>query len=85
MRRASLVQVAGLALALSACPRPEAERATYAISVPYDLDSLDPGARNRLSDFSLLSNFYEPLVATDANLSARPALAARWSNPDTLT
>ena len=38
--------------------------------------------RNRLSDFSLLSNFYEPLVVTDANLSPRPALATRWNNPD---
>ncbi len=53
--------------------------------MPYDLDSLDPGARNRLSDFSLLSNLYEPLVVTDANLSPRPALAVRWSNPDALT
>ncbi|MBK8595347.1 MAG: hypothetical protein IPP07_31130 [Holophagales bacterium] len=57
----------------------------YTISVPYDLDSLDPGGKNRLSDFSLLSNLYEPLVVTDANLSPRPALAVRWSNPDTLT
>lgn len=85
MRRSVLVPAAGLALAFSACARPAAERATYGISVPYDLDSLDPGARNRLSDFSLLSNLYEPLVATDANLSARPALAVSWSNPDTLT
>lgn len=57
----------------------------YTISVPYDLDSLVPGARNRLSDFSLLSNLYEPLVVTDANLSPHPALAVRWSNPDNLT
>ncbi len=58
---------------------------TYGISVPYDLDTLDPASRNRLSDFSLLSNLYEPLVVTDANLSPRPALALRWSNPDPLT
>lgn len=71
--------------ALSGCARRIPAGETYTISVPYDLDTLDPGARNRLSDFSLLSNFYEPLVVTDANLSPRPALAVRWSNPDALT
>mgnify|MGYP001767071281 CR=1 FL=1 len=75
----------GLLLAVSSCTRPAPVEEPYTISVPYDLDSLDPGARNRLSDFSLLSNFYEPLVVTDANLSVRPALALRWSNPDALT
>ncbi len=70
---------------MSSCTRPAPVEEPYTISVPYDLDTLDPGARNRLSDFSLLSNFYEPLVVTDANLSVRPALALRWSNPDSLT
>ena len=72
-------------MSLCACARPAPPKETYGISVPYDLDTLDPGARNRLSDFSLLSNLYEPLVVTDANLSVRPALALRWSNPDPLT
>ncbi len=70
---------------VSSCTRPAPVEGPYTISVPYDLDSLDPGAKNRLSDFSLLSNLYEPLVATDADLSARPALAVRWRNPDALT
>lgn len=77
-----------MALAASvsaACRRPAPVEAPYRVSVPYDLDSLDPAARNRLSDFSLLSNFYEPLVVTDANLSPRPALATRWNNPDPQT
>ncbi len=85
MRQQIVLIAAGLGLCLCSCARPVPEREPYTISVPYDLDSLDPGARNRLSDFSLLSNFFEPLVATDANLSAHPALAVRWSNPDSLT
>ncbi len=85
MRPPAPLLAAGVLLTLSGCARPAPAGRTYTISVPYDLDSLDPGARNRLSDFSLLSNLYEPLVATDANLSARPALAVRWSNPDALT
>jgi len=77
--------IAVLTASALACGRPAPVESPYTISVPYDLDSLDPAARNRLSDFSLLSNFYEPLVVTDANLSARPALATRWNNPDAET
>lgn len=76
---------AGLGLWLCDCSQPVPASGTYTISVPYDLESLDPGARNRLSDFSLVSNLYEPLVSTDADLSARPGLAVRWTNPDALT
>lgn len=82
MRGKALLPVLALAASVSACRRPPAVESPYTISVPYDLDSFDPAARNRLSDFSLLSNFYEPLVVTDANLSPRPALATRWNNPD---
>lgn len=85
MRRRLAFLAAAIPLAFGACSRPETVERPYVISVPYDLDSLDPGHRNRLSDFSLLASFYEPLVVTDANLSARPALAWRWSNPDALT
>lgn len=85
MRRRLAFLAAAIPLALVSCGRPGAVERPYVISVPYDLDSLDPGHRNRLSDFSLLASFYEPLVVTDANLSARPALAHRWSNPDALT
>ena len=85
MRGRPLLPVTALLLAVWACARPAPEEEAYGISLPYELASLDPGERNRLSDFSLLSNFYEPLVVTDADLSPRPALAARWSNPDALT
>jgi peptide/nickel transport system substrate-binding protein len=85
VRRRLAFLAAAIPLALVGCSGPEPVERPYVISVPYDLDSLDPGHRNRLSDFSLLASFYEPLVVTDANLSARPALARRWSNPDALT
>ncbi len=85
MRWKNVLIAVGFGVCLCSCARPVPAREPYTISVPYDLDSLDPGARNRLSDFSLLSNVFEPLVATDANLSAHPALAVRWSNPDSLT
>jgi len=52
------------------------------LSLPYDLDGLEPGARDRLSDFAVLSNLYEPLVTTDPGLGTRPCLAERWTNPE---
>ncbi len=55
------------------------------LSLPYEVASLDPHLHNRLSDFAVLSNLYEPLVTTDAGLSLRPCLAERWDNPDVLT
>jgi peptide/nickel transport system substrate-binding protein len=85
VRRSAVLIAVGLWVSLASCARPVPVSENYSISVPYDLDSLDPGVRNRLSDFSLLSNLYEPLVATDADLSAHPALAVRWRNPDALT
>ncbi len=68
----------------SACRR---ERGTevLTLSLPYDLDSLEPGQRDRLSDFAILSNLYEPLVTTDASLTIRPCLSLRWTNPDEKT
>ena len=84
-RRALALAAVLVQLPLWGCSRADRAGEEYSVSVPYDLASLDPGERNRLSDFSLLSNFYEPLVVTDANLSPRPALAVRWSNPDNVT
>lgn len=55
------------------------------ISVPYELDLLDPHAETRLSSFALLFNFYEPLVTTDAGMRFQPGLADRWENPDVYT
>jgi len=55
------------------------------LAVPYELGSLDPHARNSLSDFALLSNLYEPLVTTDGSMRILPCLAERWENPDQST
>ncbi len=73
--------VLGLLLVAAGCrgARPPAE---VAVSVPYEIDTLDPHARNRLSNFALLSHFYEPLVTTDASMTIRPCLSTRWDNPD---
>lgn len=77
MKRALL-----LGLVLCACGR--APR-TVGISVPYEVDTLDPHARNTLSHFSIVSHFYEPLVTSDADMKLRPCLARLWENPDPST
>ncbi|MCC6133015.1 MAG: hypothetical protein IT186_24050 [Acidobacteria bacterium] len=69
---------------LSSCKRESPVR-TLSLSLPYSLDSLEPGALDRLTDFAVLSNFYEPLVTTDSNLVIKPCLAERWENPDMQT
>jgi peptide/nickel transport system substrate-binding protein len=55
------------------------------IAVPYEIDTLDPQAKTRLSNFSVAFNFYEPLVRTDEDMKLVPALAVRWENPDAYT
>ena len=84
--RRLLALVLGLLPCLSAClDSPAFRERTLTVSVPYDADSLEPGRRDRLSDFAILSNVYEPLVTTDARLSIALGLAARWENPDERT
>ncbi len=83
-RAAGLALAAGLA-ALAGCAGRGPARDTLAISVPYELDTLDPHARNRLPNFAVASHFYEPLVTTDRSLAIQPCLATRWDNPDLLT
>jgi peptide/nickel transport system substrate-binding protein len=56
-----------------------------AISVPYQITTLDPHVKNTLSNFALISHFYEPLVTTDASLRIQPYLAQLWENPDPTT
>ncbi|MRR12129.1 hypothetical protein EG835_06600, partial [bacterium] len=89
MRRSVLPGIGvGLACLFLACAAPAPEtppEKTLTVSVPYDLDSLEPGRRDRLSDFAVLSNIYEPLVTTDARLSIVPGLATHWESPDEKT
>jgi peptide/nickel transport system substrate-binding protein len=55
------------------------------ISVPYEVDVLDPHAKTRLSNYAISSNFYEPLVGTDESNKILPRLAKSWENPDAYT
>ena len=43
---------------------------------------LDPHLENRVASIEQLGNVYEPLVALDPEMRARPCLAESWSNPD---
>jgi peptide/nickel transport system substrate-binding protein len=86
MRLTGRAAVVGLALSALFCGRAAAPKPrSVTLSVPYELESLDPHARNRLSDFAVLSNVFEPLVTTDASMSIKPCLAERWDNPDYVT
>jgi peptide/nickel transport system substrate-binding protein len=55
------------------------------ISVPYEIETLDPHARDQVGANAIASHFYEPLVTTDATMQVQPCLARRWENPDPST
>src|SRR5262245_24081501 len=55
------------------------------LAVPYEIETLDPHAKSKLSSFAVLSHFYESLVTPAADMSIRPSLADTWENPDLLT
>lgn len=81
-RRASTVLVC---LALLGCRRlPDTRLPPFQAAFSYDLTTLDPHAEANVSS-ELLFNVYEPLVAMDADLEVRPALAQSWTTPDELT
>ncbi|HET7295421.1 MAG TPA: ABC transporter substrate-binding protein [Vicinamibacteria bacterium] len=86
-RRDRLPLLLALLLALGpGCRRAPPGHPTSAdLAVPYEVDSLDPHAADRLSAFAILFNAYEALVDADAELRLRPALATRWECPDPLT
>lgn len=65
-------------------PAPERDN-KVSIAVPYEVTSLDPHAEARLSNLSVLSNVYEGLVGSDAEMRVVPALATRWESADPLT
>lgn len=78
--------LAFLSLADAACGRREASQdQPVRISVPYDVATLDPHARDTLSNLAVASNFYEPLVTLDAEMRIRPCLARLWESPDNST
>jgi len=63
----------------------ESPRNAIGLAVPYEIDTLDPQAKSKLSSFAVLSNFYEPLVILARDMSIEPCLAESWENPDLLT
>ncbi len=68
------------------CERPPpALQKPFTLALSYELDTLDPHHRNSVSNFALMSHFYEPLVATNPSMAIIPCLAARWENPDLST
>lgn len=75
-----------LVLGFLACsPDVTREDITLGVSLPYQVDDLDPHRHSRVSSFTVLEHLYEPLVERDRSLSIRPGLALRWSNPDDVT
>jgi peptide/nickel transport system substrate-binding protein len=86
MRRV-LAFVAGAVLSpgISCRPARPAIPDSISISVPYEIDTLDPHAKDWAASLAIASNFYEPLVATDRRMRLRPALAQSWESPDPVT
>lgn len=85
-RRPPVCALAMLLVSAAACrARTGGGASALTISVPYEVDQLDPHARNVAGPFAVLSHLYEPLVGTDAHLALRPVLATRWDNPDPTT
>jgi peptide/nickel transport system substrate-binding protein len=50
-----------------------------------DPQGLDPHLHDEVATHWVLDNIYDSLVAFDADMRVRPALAVRWENPDDLT
>lgn len=83
-RARSALALLTAALAGPSCSTPPPARDAIHIAVPYELTTLDPHAEDRLGVFAVLSNVYEPLVTTDADMKVQPCLATAWETPDPL-
>jgi peptide/nickel transport system substrate-binding protein len=80
------VAAAGLvALGVGACRAPAEMPSPLRIGVPWEVDTLDPHARNSASHFAIASQVYEPLVTADEHMKLRPALARSRETPDAST
>ena len=83
---AALAVLSPLVVSICCVRRPAAPPSqSITISVPYEIETLDPHASGSAGGIAIASNFYEPLVGTDATLRPRPVLATAWENPDPLT
>jgi len=86
--KAAVLLAAASSVAFSICcaRRPaKAPSESITISAPYEIETLDPHASGSAGGIAIASNFYEPLVESDATLRPKPALATAWENPDPLT
>ena len=72
-------------LVLTACERPAEPGRELRVAMYDDLASFDPGARNTVGAYEVLSSIYEPLVSLDRAMRPAPALAVSWETPDLLT
>lgn len=86
-RKCSAIGALVLALfTLAACSRerpPSPDSLT--IAVPFELNTVDPHARDKLGSASVLSNIYESIVVSDPEMGIRPGLAVSWESPDPRT
>lgn len=84
-RRVPVLPALAILSLLSCRPTRPAVPDRIFITVPYEVDTLDPHARNLLSNFALAMNLYEPLVTTNPDMEIEPCLASRWENPNLST
>ncbi|MBK6406135.1 MAG: hypothetical protein IPF66_14470 [Holophagales bacterium] len=73
--------LAVILLAASCQRAPESEPRTVVIGQVTSATGLDPHLHDEESTHSALSHFYERLVAFGPDLSIRPELAVKWTNP----
>ncbi len=80
------VPIALSALLLQGCTRhAPSDPGLVRLSLPYEVATLDPHARNAISTIAVASHLYDRLVDTDADLRLRPALAESWTTADQRT
>lgn len=85
MRRAGPLGLGLAALLAVPCCRRVPAPASIAISIPYQVETLDPHAKDRLGNAMISSHFYEPLVTLDSEMTVQARLAERWETPDPST
>lgn len=75
-----------IALFFYACHRDSAQaKNSLSVSIPHELSTLDPLAKDIVGQFAIASHFYEPLVRIDGEMKIQPCLAKSWESPDLST
>ncbi len=83
-RVAAAAALLACTFAVPACRHPAASTSVR-IAHESDALSLDPTTAQESVTHSILSNFYEPLVAFDRDMSLKPVLATAWNAVDDRT